>query len=227
MRTIEHTGHKFNYGVVLTELIIAMAINTMIIIAVGLVLVSGNKAWQRAYETAHSKVKQDAEAITVAFGNMGRKSNRLAYVIYDVDGSSFTPAEPTTTDLETVSGNAVEFRYWDVELDETDSEGLIDIAKMATAYALFYLDDDQLKVDYGSYPPGGVPEGGGNRNTPDVTRVLADNVSVDPNIGIFSHTTLGGAGRGAVRINAILTDPDSGESIRVMTSTLMRNIWPR
>jgi hypothetical protein len=225
VRTIKY---RFNYGVVLTELIIAMAINTMIIIAVGLVLVSGNKAWQRAYETAHSKVKQDAEAITVAFGNTGRKSNRLSYVIYDVDGSSFTPAEPTTTDLETVSGNAVEFRYWDVELDETDSEGLIDIAKIATAYALFYLDDDQLKVDHGSYPPGGVPEGGGNRNTSDVvTRVLADNVSVDPNIGAFSHTTLGGMGQGAVRINAILTDPESGESIRVMTSTLMRNIWPR
>jgi hypothetical protein len=127
-----------------------------------------------------------------------------------------------------VSGNAVEFRFWDVELDETDSHKVMDVTKTATAYALFYLKDGQLKVDYGPYPPGAVPAGGGNRNTSNITTtVFAENVSTDPGIGAFSHTTLNGVGQGSVRINITLTDPADGESIKVMTATLMRNIWPR
>jgi len=122
----------------------------------------------------------------------------------------------------------VEFRYWDVELDSEDSHQLMDVTKTATAYALFYLDDDKLKVDYGPYPPGAVPEGGGSKNSSDImTTTLAENVTTDPNIGAFSHTTLNGVGRGCVRINITLTDPEDGENIRVMTATMLRNIWPR
>jgi hypothetical protein len=53
-----------------------------------------------------------------------------------------------------VSGDAVEFRYWDVDLDASDSHDLMDVTKTATAYALFYLDGDRLKVDSDPYPPG-------------------------------------------------------------------------
>ena len=160
---------------------------------------------------------------------MGRKANRLAYTIYDITGSTFTPAEPETSNpQEVVFGDAVEFRYWDVELDSEDTHELMDVTKMGTAYALFYLDADQLKVDYGPYPPGAVPDGGGGRNTSDITTtVLAENVSANPNTGVFSHTTLNGVGMGCVRINITLTDPEDGESIKVMTAALMRNIWPR
>jgi hypothetical protein len=124
----------------------------------------------------------------------------------------------------------VEFRYWDVELDKTDSHNLIDVAKIATAYALFYLDGDKLKVDYGPYPPGAVAAGGG-RNTAGVkTVVLTENASADPDsaaAGPFSHTTISKEGRASVRINIILTDPQDGEIINVKTSTFLRNIWPR
>jgi len=127
-----------------------------------------------------------------------------------------------------VSGDAVEFRYWDVELDSEDSHQLMDVTKTATAYALFYLEGDTLKVDYGPYPPGGVPAGGGARNSSNAsTTLLAENASADPNIGAFSHTTLNGVGQGCVRINIILTDPEDNESIRVTTAAMMRNIWPR
>jgi len=224
--------YEFRSGLTLIELIIAMMINLMVVLAVGALLVGGTRAWQRTYNSANKKLKQDALATTMAFGSMGRKANRLGYTIYNGDGSNFTPALPQTGNpQEVVSGNAVEFRYWDVELDKADSYSLMDADKTATAYVFFYLDGDQLKVDYGPYPPGAVPEGGGIKNASGVfTKILlAEHVSVDNNFaaGAFSHTTVGGTGQGSVRINIVLTDPADNETIRVMTATLMRNIWPR
>lgn len=224
--------YKFRSGLTLIELIVAMTINFIVVLAVGALLVGGNRAWHHTYNSANKKLKQDALATTMAFGSIGRKANRLGYTIYKGDDSNFTPALPQTADpQEVVSGDAVEFRYWDVELDKTDSHNLMDVTKTATAYAFFYLDGDQLKVDYGPYPPGAVPEGGGSKNTSGViTKVLlAEHVSVDKDstAGAFSHTTVGGTGQGCVRINIVLTDPADNETIRVMTATLMRNIWPR
>lgn len=225
MKNIEN---KFRLGVTLIELMLTLAMSTIIVSGVGFLIYRGNKIWVDTYESEHSKMKQDAQAVTLAFGSIGRKTNRLGYVIYEKSGGTFTPALPMSADMEVVAGDAIEFRYWDVELDEVDSEDLINITKKATAYALFYLDDDKLKVDYGPYPPGGVPEGGGGRNTTDsITTVLAENVTADPNIAPFSHTTLNGVGQGSVRINILLTNPENGERIRVMTATLLRNIWPR
>lgn len=224
--------YEFRSGLTLIELVIAMTINLMAVLAVGALLVGGTRAWQHTYNSANKKLKQDALATTIAFGSVGRKANRLGYTIYKRDGDTFIPAVPQTSDpQEVVSGDAVEFRYWDVGLDKTDSYDLMDVTKIATAYAFFYLDGDQLKVDYGPYPPGAVPAGGGGRNTSGVITevLLAEHVSIDKDsgIGAFSHTTIGGTGQGSVRINIILTDPEDNESINVMTATLMRNIWPR
>ena len=220
---------KTRSGLSIIELVITMAISTMLISVVGILLVSGQRAWNRTYNSAHKQIKEDAQDVMITFSSIGRKSNRIDYTIYDISGSTFTAAVAQTANPEeVVSGDAVEFRYWDVELDASDSHQLMDVTKTATAYALFYLDDDKLKIDYGPYPPGAVPEGGGSKNSSDITTTtLAENVTTDPNIGVFSHTTLNGVGRGCVRINAILTDPEDDESIRVMTATMMRNIWPR
>lgn len=219
--------HRFRSGMTLTELAITTAISLILLSAVGMLLVSGNMTWQRAYESANREIKQDADNITLAFGSIGRRANRLGYVIYNINGGTFTPAVPRTSNpQEVVSGDAVEFRYWDVELDTTDSHKVMDVSKMGTAYALFYLVGGELKVDYGSYPPGAVS--GGGRNTSNITTiVLAENVSTDDGAGAFSHTTLNGVGQGSVRINVILTDPEDDETTRVMTATLARNIWPR
>ncbi len=228
---IRNRKYEFRFGLTMIELLVAMLMNIVVILAVGTLLVGGNRAWLNTFDSANKQIKQDALAITVAFGSMGRRSNRLGYTIYKVNGGTFTPAVPVTSDpQEVVSGDAVEFRYWDVGLDSTDSYNLLDVTKTATAYALFYLDGDTLKVDYGPYPPAAVPAGGGSRNTIGVTtRILAENASTDPNstVDAFSHTTINGIGQGSVRINVILTDPEDNESIRVMTATLMRNIWPR
>jgi prepilin-type N-terminal cleavage/methylation domain-containing protein len=222
---------KSQPGFTLIELIIAMALNLVVVLAAGTLLVNGNRAWQNTLDLVNGEVQQDALAVSTAFGNIGRKSNRVDYTIYDISGTTFTPALPKTSDpKEVVSGNALEFRYWDVELDKTDSHSLMDVTKTATAYALFYLDGDKLKVDYGPCPPGGVPDGGGIRNTSGVvTTTLANHVSVDPSTGAgaFSHTTVSGVGQGSVRIDIVITDPATKKSTKVITSTLLRNIWPR
>jgi hypothetical protein len=236
---------KIRCGFTLIELVITTVIAVTLILAVGALLVGGHRAWQNTYNSAHKKIKEDARAVTIMFGSIGRRSNRnykadptnpdynkFGYRIYNVSGGNFTPAVPITNGKEVVSGNAVEFRYWDVELDKTDSYNLMDVTKPATAYALFYLDiaSKKLKVDYGPYPPGAVPAGGTIRNTAGVTTiVLAENVSIDTSSGVkaFSYTTESKVGQGSVRINIVLTDPEDGETIKVMTSTLMRNIWPR
>jgi prepilin-type N-terminal cleavage/methylation domain-containing protein len=228
---IRNKRNKFASGFTMIELVIAMAINLILVMAVGVLFVSGNRAWQRTFDSAHSKIEEDAQTITIAFGSVGRKANRINYRVYKKNGDTFIPATPTNPNVEeVVYGDGVEFRYWDVEFDQTDSHNLLDTTKTATAYAFFYHEGTQLRVDYGAYPPGAVPEGGGNRNTINVTTiVLAENVSLDniENEYAFSHTMLNQTGQGSVRLNITLTDPEDQESIQVITSTLMRNIWPR
>lgn len=224
-------SRKFRSGITLVELTASMVISAMLVSVVGFLLVRGQRVWQQTYDSAHSQIEEDALAVTAAFGGIGRKANRLDYTLYDISYDTFTPAVPQTSDPEeVVSGDAVEFRYWDVELDSEDTHELMDVTKTATAYALFYLDADQLKVDYGQYPPGGIQDGGGSRNTSNITTmVLAENVTIDDgtDAGAFSHTTLNGIGQGCVRINITLTDPEDGDSIKVMTAAQMRNMWPR
>ncbi len=232
-------------GFTLVELTVTMVVSLILILTVGVVLVGGQRAWQWAYETANKKIKQDAEAVMLVFGNMGRKSNRLAFnypvgesPIYNVTGNVFTPVQPTGSGEEVVFGDAVEFRYWDVELDKNDTHDLMEVWKKATAYALFYLEDNKLKVDYGPCNctlagcVGAVSLGGGTKNTPTMTRVLAENVTADDGSGAFSQTTISGSMPnrdrwGSIRINITITDPNDGETIKVMTATLMRNLWPR
>ncbi len=228
---IPKRNYRFNSGVTMIEIALAMTLNSIVALAVGVLLIGGNRGWQKIYDSANKEIKQDALVTTLTFGSIGRKANRLSYTIYKVNQSTFLPALPETSDPEEiVSGDAVEFRYWDVALDETDSSNLMDSSKKATAYALFYIENNQLKIDYGPYPPGAVPGDGGIRNTTGViTEVLADNVSIeeDSEVGSFSHTTINGVGQGCVRININLTDPETNETVKVMTSTLMRNMWPR
>lgn len=230
-RRIPPTG-RWCGGFSLVELSVTTAISLILLLTVGVVLFGSQRAWQRAYETANKKIKQDAEAVMLAFGSVGRKSNQVNYVIYNVIGSTFTRALPTGTSTEeVVFGDAVEFRYWDVELDLEDTHELMDTEKTATAYALFYFEDDELKVDYGPYDSdtntGAIPPGGGTKNNPTMTKILAENVTTDDDRGAFSHTTINGVGQGSVRINITITDPEDDESIKVMTATLIRNEWPR
>ena len=210
---MRNKGYISARGFTMVELVIAMAINLILVLAVGIVFVSGNKAWQRTFDSAHSNIEEDAQAITIAFGNIGRKSNRINYKLYKKNSNNYIPATSSNPSTEQiVYGDAVEFRYWDVGFDQTDSHSLLDSTKTATAYAFFYLEGKQFKVDYGPYLPGAVPENGGRKNTTGITTVvLTENVStedIDDN-GIFSHTTLNQTGHGSVRLNITLKDPEN------------------
>jgi hypothetical protein len=223
-----HLGGQVRSGTTLVELAITMVIGAMLTFAVGMLLAGAQRTWNRTYNSVNNKAIQDAKAAMITFGVVGRKANRTDYILYALNGSTYNPAQPQTADQEVVIGDAVEFRYWDVELDTSDSHQLVDVSKTATAYGFFYIDDGELKVDYGPYPPGAIPEGGGIRNTTGVTTlILAENVTVDPNIPTFSHTTIGGVGQGSVRIGVTLTNPEDGKTVTLMTATLTRNIWPR
>jgi len=213
-------------GLTLIELLITMAVSSVLVLAVGALLVGGQRSWQRTYDQANSKMQQDSQAVMYAWGSVGRKSNRLGYTVYNKSDSSYSVSPPLTSDPEeVVYGDAVEFRYWSASAPDVN---LLDVTNTGTDYAFFYIDGDELKVDYGTCPPGAVPGGSGVRNTSDITTtVLAENVVPDPN-GAFSHTMVGGVGQGCVRINIVLEDEeDSGEELQILTATLARNIWPR
>ncbi len=230
------TKNKFRSGIGLVELCTTMLISTILVLCVGILLVGGQRAWNETLNSSQKKVKQDAQLVMIRFGSVGRRANRLAFEIYEIEGNIFTPVEPETSEEEVISGDAVEFRLWDSEIicnpefnEEIDEENeeLLEPSCTGTAYVLFYLDNDELMVDYGPYPPGGVPDGGGSKRTPTRTEVLAENVTTDPQIGAFSTTVIGQTRNGCIRINITLTDPNDGETIKVLTSTLLRNQWPR
>ncbi len=200
----------------------------ILVLTVGILLEGSNQAWLQTYQSIHGSANENAEAITATFGSIGRRSNRASYVLYRISRGVFTPAVPDAAHPDSVVfGDAVEFRYWDVPLDASDSHGLMDPAKLATAYALFYLDGTQLKVDYGPYPPGAIAASGARNTTGVTTAVLAQNVSAACPSGAFSHNTVAAKGQGSVRLSLILTDPNSGKTTPVMTTALMRNIWPK
>lgn len=217
---------QFATGFTMVELMITMVISSILAMAIGTLLIGGQRSWEKTYRQANSKIKGDAQAIMAAFGSVGRKSNRLGYTLYHDNGSSYVKAVPQTSQTEeVVFGDAVEFRYWSASVP---GSGLLDVTNTGTDYAFFYIDGDSLKVDYGTNPPGAVPGGSGVRNSSNTTTmVLSESVIPDPN-GAFNHTTINTVGQGSVRINITLEDEDDPtKTIQVLTSTLLRNIWPR
>lgn len=220
---------KFRSGLTMIELVTTMAISLILMLVVGILLVSSAQGWQQNYDKAHKQIKQNANEVMLAFETIGRMANRGDYRIFNVVGNNYTVATSGTPNVETVvSGSAVEFRYWDVALDSTDSHNLMDVSKTATAYAFFYFQNGSLKVDYGHLPPGAVPAAGGARNTANIkTVVLAQNAAPGPGCGAFSHTMISGVGKGSVRINIVLTDPQDNQQIRIANSVLIRNKWPQ
>jgi len=216
-------------GYTLIEVVITMLLSTMLAAGVGVLMVTGTRTWHKTYNSAYKNNRQAAQAVLITFSNIARKTNRADYVLYARLRGLYIPVLSADDDTDIVVGDAVEFRYWDEPLDQADSANLMDRDKKSTAYAFFYIDNGVLKVDYGSVPPGAVPLGGGPRNTVNVTtRILAENVTADPDNGPFSHTTVGNVGQGCVRINIAIADPDDEDNaVTVKTATLTRNIWPR
>jgi len=208
-------------GFTLIELVVATAAAMIVILIVGSLLVSGQRSWARAFNYANSKPQLDALTTTITFGTLGRKSNKTDYTLYEIKAGKFDRLPPPATPEEVVTGQAVEFHYWDTELNGA----IMNTAITGTAYALFYLDGDKLMLDLGPYPPGGV-DAAGNRLSGALvsTTTLAENVAALE----FSHTTrnLSGDGKGCVRMSLTIADPNDKSLTTVTAATLMRNVWP-
>lgn len=215
-------------GVTMVEVVVTMAVAALPLLAVGTLLVGAQNSWEQTYASVHKPIREDASILTTAFTTVGRKSNRSLYYVYKVNNGAFTIATPAVGST-LAQGQAVEFRYWADGFDEVSTTlKSLETTNTGTDYALFYLDGTILKVDYGTVvgTVGGVS--GGQRNTASVvsTVILAENVDVLTNNKIFSHTVIGGAGQGCVRLNATLKDGD-GSRVEIKTATLCRAVWPR
>jgi type II secretory pathway pseudopilin PulG len=217
-------SRRRTHGLTLIELVVAISTASIVMLTAALLISSGYRSWNQTYNNANSEARLGAMDAMVALGAIGRKSNKMDYRIYRVVDNTFEQVgiDPPSNPDDILIGQAVEFRYWDIELDA----GMINPASTATAYALFYVDDGQLKVDYGPYPPGGI--NGDHHREPgeDVTTItLTRNVtSIE-----FSHTAknITGDGKGCVRMKLIIYDTTDKSSKTVLAATLMRNVWPQ
>ncbi|HSV27166.1 MAG TPA: hypothetical protein VLH60_04665 [Sedimentisphaerales bacterium] len=215
-------------GITLIEMTTAITIGVITVLLLAVLLSAGQRNWAEAYNLANQGIQIDAIQTMINFGSIGRKSNKNNYRVYERTGNTFVRLRPSAANpVQIMQGDAVEFRYWEGELNAA----YMDTTRTATTYALFYLDGTTLKMDIGPYSDltgiGGVspPDNGTRRVGPGIiTRTIAENVSSLE----FSHTTknASGDGDGSVRMILVLTDPEDGRSVTVKAATLMRNVWP-
>jgi prepilin-type N-terminal cleavage/methylation domain-containing protein len=221
MRT---AGTTHSGGFTLVELIITVVIAAIPIFAIGTLLVGAQQGWQDSYDAVHKEIQQDALATMTTFGTIGRQSNRSNYKVYRISKGLFIEATPAPGDT-LATGQAVEMHYWLHPAETMDLE-VLETTNTGTHFALFYLEGDELKVDFGEV----IDEVGavynGARTTRDVeTQVLAHHVDTS-NDEIFSHTVIGGHGQGCVRMNLTLED-DDGQRVEIKTASLLRIVWPQ
>ncbi|MBN1819017.1 MAG: prepilin-type N-terminal cleavage/methylation domain-containing protein [Sedimentisphaerales bacterium] len=221
MRTAGTTHSK---GFTLVELILTVVIAAIPIFAIGTLLVGAQKGWQDSYNAVHKEIQQDALATMTTFGSIGRQSNRSNYKVYRIFKGSFIEAVPKVGET-LATGQAVEMHYWRDPAASLDLE-VLEITNTGTHFALFYLEGDELKVDFGDVIDGIGAVSGGLRTARSVeTQVLAHYVDTSHD-EIFSHTVISGKGQGSVRMNLILED-DDGQRVEVKTATLLRVVWPQ
>jgi type II secretory pathway pseudopilin PulG len=208
-------------GFTLMEMILAMAASLIVLLIVGILALSGQRSWTKTYNRNNSELQMGTLSATAALGAFGRKANKTDYRVYKLANNKYQRAVPVTNPEEIVVGDAVEFRYWAGELDAS----MMNSNQTATNYVLFYLQNGDLKTDYGPYPPGGVDAAGHRNAGNNVTTVtLIRNITAVE----FSHTTynMAGDGYGCVRMKLTATDPVTGNPKTLLAATLMRNTWP-
>jgi prepilin-type N-terminal cleavage/methylation domain-containing protein len=215
-------------GFTLIELMAAIALSCIVMLPVAMLVQSGYKSWNQTYKTANADSQLDSIATTTAFGSIGRKSNKNDYYVYRVAGSTFTapPVNPLDSD-EILTGQAVEFRYWSTDL----TAAMLTPTSAADSYALFYLDNGQLKLEISDHAHGGIGppaiNAAGHRvaGAGATTTILAKNVASV----VFTHTkkTPTGGGWGCVRMNLTINDPADNKSKTVIAATYLRNVWPQ
>jgi hypothetical protein len=219
------TRRRTASGVTLVELMIVMTVTSIIVLVISTLLVAGQKQWARTYAYANTSIEADAVGTILAYGSFGRRGNKNNYVVYKLVNGNYTVSLPPVGDpTSIVNGDAVEFRYWDTDFDGS----MLDPAKTATAYAFFYLNGRNLRLDQGTYDSAtnvGAVQGGLRVTGSQVkTTVLSTRVTGL----VFSHDTISasGAGDGSVRMAITFTDPVTNDTLSIKAATLQRNVWP-
>ncbi|HPY77527.1 MAG TPA: type II secretion system protein, partial [Anaerohalosphaeraceae bacterium] len=198
------------HGFTLIEMMIVVAILAIPLVAVGILAAGGSRSFRQTYNSIHKEVRQDAVAVMTAFGTVSRQSNRNNYKVYTIKNGVYAEAQPPPKQ-EIASGQAVEFRYWQDPFDpEHPGENALDISNTGTHYALFYLDGSELKVDYGTVDGDVAGIVGSSRSAARILRTvtLTRFVDLSKTTDLFSHSIIGGAGQGSVRLNLTLADEE-------------------
>ncbi len=206
-------------GFTLLEMVIAMALLLIPLVAVSIVMSHGQKIWQDSYNTTYGKDTRDVAAAIAAFSHWGRQSNRTNYTVYNIVSDTYEQALPVTGDeFEMIKGSAVEFRYWD---DDAPTVALMDTSVTGTHYVFFYFKDALLHMDFGQVDGSGNGAILGNKKRdPDSTMVLAENLKTDQ--CWFAYT----GGQGSVWIDLEL-DGKTNQILSTRTAVMPRNVWPR
>ncbi len=114
-------------GITIIELILASGISTIVILAVGVLLVDSHRGWNRMYSSTYSDVVNDAHAARRRFDSVVRSASNQG-VLLD------------------------EFSTW-VEVYYYSDPNVVDI----DSYARFYTSDNgvnnQLMIEYGELDP--------------------------------------------------------------------------
>ena len=211
----------------LVELVVAMALASILVLASGMLLLGNNRAFNLVYASVHEPIQQDSQVITTAFGAMARKADRNEYHVYRIVNDTFIDAVPLPGE-SIAAGQAVEFRYWDQPFYEL-SGGMdtMDITDTGTNYVLFYLQDKQLYVDYGRVMNHvGAIQNGKRRTDGVLTNSLTDYVDTSASTEIFSHEIVGGVGNACVSLDMTLVN-DEGQTAEINTAALLRVGWPK
>ena len=121
---MKHRMTKYRRAFTLMELIITMALSTIIILGMGVILVDNQKGWSMMYDRTYSDVVTDAYIARDVFVKVARKSSMKVSAI----GSA---------------GEFIQVYYY-----QNPS------AVIPDRYAKFYISSGSLLVDYGDLDPG-------------------------------------------------------------------------
>jgi len=110
-------------GFTLVELIIAMAIMLIVVLAIGMALVDGQRGWSVQYDRIYSDVITDGYVARRKFDAVMRTASREKFLLDDAD-------------------SWVEVYYY-----ANDDSAVVD------RYARFYTDNRNLNVEYGQLNP--------------------------------------------------------------------------
>jgi prepilin-type N-terminal cleavage/methylation domain-containing protein len=212
----------------LIELLVVISIVAIPILAVGVLLSGASRGWEKIYEDTHSPIRQDAMAVMASLQNFGRQANVSNYQIYDIKNGVYTKAVPLSGETA-ARGKAVEIYYWQETFNpENPGANALGTDNTGTHYILYYLDGDELKVDFGQVVSGIGGVNGGSRQTTNIisTQTLARDVDLAQTTRLFSHAVVGGQGNGCINTELTLTN-DENISIEIKFATMLRSAWPR